>query len=64
MLSVPTDDELLQWYDKTFDSKLKDSKAIPGASHIAALRAIYDKGVADGMQPRGSRDEGTQPVQQ
>lgn len=44
-----TDAELLVLYDVTFEQATDRKDSIPGQAHIAALRAIYEKGKTDGQ---------------
>ena len=43
-----TDEELLNLYDGVFDVRATDKTSKPGTAHIAALRAIYERGKKDG----------------
>jgi hypothetical protein len=47
-----SDDELLVIYDEAFDGAANKRATRPGKAHIAALRAIYERGVADATKAR------------
>jgi hypothetical protein len=51
-LEEPSDTELLNLYNSTFDVKVLDPKSKAGQAHLTALRAIYRKGQTDAMKLR------------
>ncbi len=51
----PSDTELLNLYNSTFDVKVLDPKSKAGMAHLTALRAIYKKGATDAMKLRPPR---------
>ena len=49
----PPDEELLEVYDGAFDQSLMtDPASKPGTPHVAGVRAVYKKGVSDGVEKR------------